>query len=714
MSHALRPIFEPRSVAVIGASSDPDKRGYQVVAALRASGFPGSIYPVNPRGGELLGLPVCSAIEDLPEAPDLAYVARPASAAPAAVEACGRRGIAGAIVPAVGFGETGAEGAALEGELLAAARETGIRLLGPNTSGLLNTHAGLHMVGGEPLPPGRLGLVLQSGNVALDLMTAGSARPVGVSIYVGPGNETDIGFHEILDFLGTHEPTRAIAMYVEGVKDGRALYETARRVAPRKPVVVLKGGRSRRGREAARSHTGAVAGSHEVFLALARQAGMRVVERSDELLAVAETLALQPPSRAAADVGSGVVILSDGGGHATLAADRLTGLGVELARLGETSRSRLRDLLGPAAAVGNPIDCAGATDRSPAAFARALEIAVADPACTAVLMIGLFGGYAIRFADRLAAEELATADALAETAKSAGVPLVLHSLYARREPAPLARLLERDVPVFDSLETAAAAVSARVGRRLASATRRTSAGAAGAERPIDPAPGDGKRRSLSESAARDLAESFGVPFVPATRCSTATEAAEAARTGDRFSLKAISAHLPHKTEAGAVALDLAGPEAVEQAFERVRRSARSYLRDRGLPEEIEGALVSPMQPPPLAQLLIGARRDPQFGPILTIGRGGTDVEVDPDVAIRALPAERTELEGALDELRLAPTLLGHRGRAPADPAPIVDIAMALGRLLLDRRELDEVELNPVFVYADRAMAIDASGFALDV
>lgn len=364
-AHPLAPIFEPRSVGVIGASADPGKRGHQVVAALQRSGFSGPVYPVNPRGGEILGLEVAREVGEIETPPDLVYIATPAGAVPDVVAACGRAGVKGAIVPAVGFRESGEDGAELERRLVAAARETGIRVIGPNTSGLLNTHIGLHMVGGEPLAPGHLAIVSQSGNVALDLMTSAAARPIGVSIDVGPGNESDVGFHEILDFLAGHEPTRAIILYMEGVRDGRALYETARRVTAVKPIVVLKGGRSDAGERAAKSHTGSVAGSYAVFRAIARQGGMIEVEASDELLPVGEALALQPtpplqPTTPAMDGGAGFVVISDGGGHATLAADRFASLGVPLAHLRSETRKALRGLLGPAASARNPVDVAGA------------------------------------------------------------------------------------------------------------------------------------------------------------------------------------------------------------------------------------------------------------------------------------------------------------------------------------------------------------------
>lgn len=706
MTHPLQPIFEPRSVAIVGASANPAKRGYQVVAALGASGFEGPVYPVNPRGGEILGRPAYASVDDLPEAPDLAYIATPAASVPDVVAACGRRGIRGAIVPAVGFRESGDAGRDLETRLLEAARKTGIRVIGPNTSGLLNTHARVHMVGGEPLAPGGIAILAQSGNVALDLMTAAGARPIGVSIYVGPGNETDVAFHECLDFLGQHEPTRAIAMYVEGVHDGRALYETACRVARQKPIVVLKGGRSAAGVSAARSHTGAIAGSYEVFSALARQGGMTEVRRSDELLPVAETLATQPLPG-----GRGVVVLSDGGGHATLTVDGLTEAGVPLAELGPSTRAALSELLGPAASARNPIDLAGAADGDPAAFGQTLDLLTADSACGTVMMTGLFGGYGIRFSSSFVPEEEGTAARLATLTAERGCGLVVHSLYASRASSPLRALLEGGVPVSGSLEIAVRCVRALYDRErfLERVPVRRSSIAAG--RPGFPvaAPRSGPSEWLSELETRRVLEGAGVPLVDAIPCADADAAAAVAGRWEACALKVVSPSLPHKTDAGGVALGLRGPEETRAAFERTAAAARAYLEAKGLPADLRGALVSPMLEPPVAELIVAVRRDAEYGPILTLGPGGTDAELFGDIAIRALPIGDGAVGAMCGELRAAGRLRGTRGRPGVDLEALGRLIGALAGAFLAAPELLEIELNPVFAYRTHCVVVDAIG-----
>ncbi|MFV1987430.1 MAG: acetate--CoA ligase family protein [Gemmatimonadota bacterium] len=732
--HPLRLIFEPKSVGVVGASSDPQKRGHQVVAALQRSGFSGPIHPVNPKGGEIRGLPVARSIAEIDVPPDLVYVATPAAAVPDVVAGCGTAGVGGAIVPAVGFRESGPDGALLEARLLAAARETGIRVVGPNTSGLLNTHIGLHMVGGEPLAAGGLAIVSQSGNVALDLMTSAAARPLGVSIYVGPGNETDVGFHEILEYLAGHEPTRAIVMYMEGVQHGSDLYRVVKCVSKVKPVVVLKGGRSDAGTRSARSHTGSVAGSYRVFRAAARQSGMIEVDGSDELYAVGETLALQPVPARLGSAGAGFVVLSDGGGHATIAADRFVRLGVPLARLAAETQAQLRALLGPAASVRNPVDAAGAPDSAPSVLVRAVEIASADPACAGILLSGLFGGYAIRFAESLESEERAAANGLAEAVARAGIPLVVHSLYERRAPAPLRRLLEAGVPVYGSLELAATCCAALCRRVRASTPSPGSARQGDGDPPVSDArpassvpaePGALEESGagavsvdwLSEVETRELVARNGVTVVDGVFCRSEGDVEQATRAlPGPWAVKAVSKALQHKTEAGAVRLGCEDLEAVERAYRECTAAARAYLgspvhpggrRASAESDPVEGALLTRMLPSPVAELLIGGRRDAAFGPILTVGFGGVDVELAPDISIRVLPVSADEVVEMWSELGRSPVLFGHRGSPGVDLDGLVSTALAVGRCLLDDPMLAEVELNPVFAYPDRCVAIDA-------
>jgi acetyltransferase len=713
MAHPLEPILKPSSVVVIGASRDPRKRGFQALRGLVESGYRGRIHAVHPDGGELLNIPIAPSVEALDEPPDLAYIATRAAAIPALVERCGRKGVRGAVIPAVGFRESGREGESLEGAVLEAARGTGIRVIGPNTSGIVNTSIGLNLVGTRAVPAGRLALVTQSGNVGLQLMTEVAARGQGISVYVGIGNETDVAQHEVLGYLEEDPATAAILMYVEGFQDGRRFLEVATRVNRTKPIVLLKGGRTAGGEASARSHTGALAGSYRILRSALRQADVVEVTRGDELLAVGATLAGQP----ALNPESGAAILADGGGHATLAADAMAELGVPIPRLGKPTRERLRSLLGPAASVANPVDLAGAADGRPRVFAEALEAIVADLAVGGVLVTGLFGGYAIRFAEELVADEAEAATRMVEVAAAVGKPLVVHTLYAAERTEPLRRLASAGVPVLASLETAARCLWAtRVrGRAIAKSAPAlvTAPGPVTGPRTPDRPPAEPPRRAiLTEPEIRELVAGCGVTVVPATFCRTAEEAADAARqSGGPVAVRVVSPMIAHKTDAGGVALGVNGPDEVAVAFARVTAAARAHLDSRAPGPHrpvagIDGVLISPMLPPPIAELIVGVRLDPQFGPILLLGAGGLTAEIEEDVAVRVLPVRRDEVEVMLDELRIAPVLRGFRGRPGVNRPAVADLALALASCLESRPQIVTLEANPVFTYDDRAIAVD--------
>lgn len=723
----LERIFAPRSIAVVGASADPTKRGHQILRALDESGFQGVVHPVNPRGGTLLGRTVVASVGELPDDVDLAVLCTPASAAPDLVRAAGARGIAGAVVLAVGFGESDDDGRRLERELTGAGLEAGVRIIGPNTSGMLNLDAGVNLVGARGVRAGGIALLVQSGNVALSLMNDLTERSWdGVSIYLGVGNEIDLGFAEALGYVGRHPLTTSIILYVEGLRDPRAFLAAAAAVTRSKPIVAIKSGRTVRGAEAARSHTGAVAGPYARLRAGFAQAGIVEVTRTDELLHVAETLGRQPPC----PPGRGIVILSDGGGQGALAADLIDESDAELAVLREDTRTELRALLGPAAAVGNPVDLAGAADADPGVFARAIDVLTADPAVGAILVVGLFGGYAIRFSERLAEVECGAADSIASCAGKAGVGLVVHSMYASHRSAPLDVLGRAGVPVVGSLEVACRCVIELQGRGRFLSRPPWAIGASGAV--VEPARADDVptranvetahpiveaarargERALSEPDARTLLRSAGLDVDPGRIVASADEASRSVESGPdgrpaAWALKLVSADIVHKTEAGGVVLNVRTPDEARRGFALIADNAAAYRGTHGLDAGVVDVLVTPMLPDPRAELLIGATRDRELGPVLTVGAGGIWVEAIADVAQRVSPVEPADVVEMLDELRIGRVLQAGRGRPTVDPAPIVRVALAVLRCLDSHPDVAAVEINPLFVYPDRVAPVDA-------
>ncbi len=710
----LGAIFEPRSIAIVGASANPEKRGHHILRSLGESGYAGRVYAVNRTGGPILGHEAFGSVSELPEAVDLAVLSLPAAATPEVIRECGQRGIAGAVVLAVGFGEAGPEGARLEAELRRAAVEAEIRVVGPNTSGLLNLAHGINLIGARGIRPGRIALLSQSGNIVLGLMNGLSAASrLGVSVCCGLGNEVDVGFGEVLEFLGSDPETRAVVVHLEGTKDARRFLSAAAAITPHKPVIVLKTGRTAPGARSALSHTGAIAGPYERLRAGFRQAGVVEVTRSDELLPVAEALAAQP----AAPPGSGIGILSDGGGQSTLAVDALSELGAPLAELAPGTSAALRSLLGPAAAVRTPVDVAGAGDTNPGVFPRALEVLAADPAVGAVLVVGIFGGYALRFSDTLAPAEAAAARAISETMRRLGKGLVLHSQYACHPSEPLDLLRDAHVPVIESLDAACRA-TAELHRRGAPGARR-GFGKSGfgdpregaASHPVIAAARAEGRVALTETESRALLEDADLGFGPMEVARSPAEAASAAvRAGRPVALKLLSRYVVHKSDAGGVALEIAasdGGRAAAAAFERIAESARGYALAHAFPEEAIAVTVSPMLPVPVLELLVGAVRDPELGPALTLAAGGVFAELLADATHRVLPTSASEIDAALRELTASPLLDGARGRPAVSRTRIVKAAAAVGDCLLRYPEVAEVEVNPLFVYPDRVAAVDA-------
>ena len=738
----LRRIFEPASIAVVGASANPTKRGYQILRGLARSGYPGPVYAVNPRGGRLLGHVLLTSVQALPAGVDLAVLCTPAGMAPALVRACGERGVGGVVVLAVGFGESGSRGTELEARLGEAARAHGVRVIGPNTSGMMNLHQGVNLIGVRDVRAGGIALLVQSGNIALGLMNEIGARTRGgVSVCCGLGNQVDVGFGEVLEYLGEDEHTKAVIAHVEGFTDARAFLRVAAQVTPRKPVVVIKSGRTTVGARAALSHTGAVAGPYDRLRAGLAQAGVTEVRRTDQLVAVAHALASQP----AVPAGGEIAILSDGGGQNTLAVDAITESGARLATLARETRDRLREVLGPAAAVANPVDVAGAADTDPGAFARALDVLAPDPAVGVVLVVGLFGGYGIRFSDRLTAPETEAARAMAARMRALGKAMVVHSMYTTHDSPPLKAFVEAGIPVIESLEAACRAAielerRSRRGRasrwnpdelppasdlqagpaRTASATRPPASDPAatlpppGANTPVPPphpairAAREEGRITLTEVEARALLEAAGLAF-PAAEVADSGEAA--ARAAERFAcpvaVKLLSRRITHKSDAGGVVLDVAGGGAAARAFEAIVSNAHAYAHAENIPSEAWSVLVTPMLPAPMGEVLVGAYRDPQLGPMLTLGSGGTRVEVLRDVTHRVLPVRPRDVKMMIGELRASPLLTGSRSHPPVSVAGIVQAAEAVARCVSTWSDVAEVEVNPLFAYGDRAVPADA-------
>lgn len=687
-------LLDPTAIAVIGASTDPAKRGYQIVRALRESGYPHPVYPVNPTAHEILGLPVLPSVAALPRGVDIAVVAVPGAVVADVLRDCAAAGVAGAVVLANGFAEIGAEGEAAAERLAAVVSETGIRVIGPNTSGMLNTASGANLVGLPDVPRGPLSVVAQSGNMLLSLVRdTHSFRGPGFHICVGLGNQVDVAYGECLTALAEQPETGAVAVHAEGFTDGRAVLVAAARATTHVPVVMLRGGRSAAGRRSVRSHTGSIAAPDAVATALLRQAGVESVTRSDELAVVAGALATLPPMRPR----GGPAVLSDGGGHAALAVDALAEYGVEPATLGSDTVRALRALLGPNATVDGPVDVAGATDTDPAVFAAATELLLRDPNVGSVLIIGLFGAYHRRFDPRLEAVENATADRLLELSARYRAPLLVQSCYAADPIVNHDMLRAGGIPVLASIDQAVRIVAALDRRRthLATVDSRSTL-----ELPA-PAPPLRTAGPVAEPRAREFVEAAGIDTGPWVFAGGPDEVAAAVTDfGCPCAVRVVSPQVVHKSESGGVRLDVTAETAA-----RTVEAMTTAVTAAAPGARIDGFVVTPMYPGRL-ELLVGATNDPTFGPVIAFGSGGTLVEALDDVVFRAAPCTELEAAEMIAETRVNRLLDGYRGRPAVDRGALTALLVRVGALIAAHPEIGELDLNPVLADASGIVPVD--------
>ncbi|KTG26084.1 acetyl-CoA synthetase [Idiomarina sp. WRN-38] len=691
----LHDILAPTGIAIVGASADPTKRGYKAMVGLINGGYRGSIYPINPKADHILGVKAWPSIAEMPGCPELALLCTPAATVPALIAECGRRGVKGAVILASGFGETGEEGAALEAQMMEIARAHGVRIIGPNTSGMFNLHHQINLLALDNVKPGDIGIVSQSGNMLLSLaLEAQHNGQVGFSTYVGPGNQSDIGFNDYLRYLGEDEHTRVATLYVEGFRDGQQFLKVARDVTAMKPVVVYKSGATEQGQKAASSHTGALAGSYQMTVDLLRQAGVSVVQYSDEILPVAEGL-----GRLQKAPGKRVAVISDGGGQATIAADRLSEAGLTLAELSDATRSALREVLLPQASTLNPVDVAGSSDANPSLLARCIELVMADEGVDSVFLVGMFGGYSLRFAESLMGDEMRGAERMVELAQASEKPLVIYSLYAPIKPPALRRLHEAGLPVYSSIEHAVRVLAAlgERGEYLASQqVQETIAPAVPAETGkamLKAAKAEG--RDLLEFEAKGLLAEHGIAVPEEWLVRREDELAGIAQRtqGKPLAMKVVSKDILHKSDAGGVKLNLVGEAPLRDAFQAIQSNAQAYDPNA----QIEGVLVTPMAEKGV-EVIIGMLRDPIFGPVLMFGLGGIFVEVLEDVAFRSLPLTLHDAQSMVDQLKAQKVLAGVRGAAGVDKQALVSLLMQVSQLVEAYPEISELDLNPVIAY----------------
>lgn len=703
----LEKVMHPTSVAVIGASKVETKRGYQAIRTLMDEKYEGRIYPINPKEDSILGFKCYPSVAAISSLIDVALIATPAATVPAILEECGRKGIAGAVILAGGFRESGEQGRELEEKMVSVARLNNIRIIGPNTSGMLNLVDNLNLVGIKNVPKGNIALLSQSGNMALSLITEAKLKSSkGFSYYVGVGNEADIKFHEFLEFFKQDPSTKAILMYVEGMRDGRKFLQQAYLTTLHKPIILLKSGRSVTGKRSAGSHTGAMAGMSRVAKGAFKRAGIIVIDNSDELFPVAETLSSCPVLR-----NNKVAILADGGGHATIAADILSDYGIQIPELNEKTQAKLKKILPGAASVTNPVDVAGGTDADPSVFADCAGIILKDPNVGGLLLVGLFGGYGIRFAESLSLKEEDAAHQMGKMMAKGKKPIVIHSLYNSARPHSLELCRYYGIPVYDSVDVASRCIAALAehGNYLAAYHSKTNFvlnyGAKAKPKAVEIIAGaqQAGRPNLLETEAKEILSQHGVPVVAENLAESEDEAVEmASKVNGAVALKVVSEDILHKSDAGGVRLNLETNREVGQAYRQIIRDCRKYAPEAN----IRGVLVSPMVPVGL-EVIIGTKIDAQFGPIIMYGLGGIMVEILKDVSFRVLPISRFSAKRMIDETQSSPILKGIRGNPQYDEKSLIKLLLTVSEIIEAYPEIEEMDFNPVIVHTEGLSVVDA-------
>lgn len=682
---SLDPLFNPRSIAIIGASSDPVRVSGRPVQILKDAGFKGRIYPVNPNRDQVQGLRSWRSIEAIDEPIDLALITVPAASVEEALRACCRRSVGAAIVFGSGFAEVGDDGRAEQRRLAEIARDGGLRLLGPNCMGVFNVSSRAYVTfstvfSADWPEPGSIGLVSQSGAFASFCYTRARQAGLRLSYGVMTGNEADIDFADCLEWLALDDATRVIVGFMEGFADGAKLCRAlalARDCG--KPVIILKVGSSPAGVETARSHTAQMAGEDAVFEAAFRQYGAWRARTLDELFDLATLASTGPlPARPRA----GVVTVSGGAG--VLMSDSAWHRGVELPPLPEPAQHRLRQRI-TFAPVHNPIDTTGLILDDPTLFPDLLETFANEGDVDAV--VGFYAG--------MGTSDAAPAMVQTLSAAAARFPDVRQVACVLCKPEVRRQLLDAGVAVYDEPDRALQAVAA--GARLRQALGReviaTSAGDQLQALPVPPLP-------LNEAQALDLLRGAGLPVVS---CEMAQDRESAVRVAQQLgfpvALKVLSADLPHKSDKGGVALSLRNPAEIAAAYDAMLPPANPRLAGVA----IQGVLVATMLSG--IELIVGLHRDPVFGWVVMVGSGGIHAELLADRVLRLAPVDHAQALEMIGELRCAPLLAGRRGEPPADVAAAATVIARLSRLD-PGAAVSGIEINPLIVRPVGAYAVD--------
>jgi acetate---CoA ligase (ADP-forming) len=691
----LDKFFDPQSVAVIGASRDPDKLGYAVVHNLIESGFTQKrkVYPINPKADEILGITAYPSVLNVEGDIDLGVIVIPYKFVPQAMRECGEKGIPAVVVITAGFREAGHEGLEREREVLDIAREHNIRIIGPNCLGVIDTYTPLNasFAAGTP-PTGPINFMSQSGALGTAVLDWSLAGEMGFSKFVSLGNKADVSEIDLLGAWASDPNANVLLAYIEGVPDGQAFIDTARAVSKKKPIIAVKSGVTQAGSRAVSSHTGSLAGSEQAYAAAFKQAGVIRAHTMQDMFDFARAFAYQPILP-----GDRIAIITNAGGPGILATDAIERSGLQIARFETETLKKLESYLPDAASAANPVDVLGdsAADR----YQFAIETVAADPNVDGVLVI---------LTPQAMTDILGTANAVADLSGRVDVPVLACFMGAKEVKKGIDVLTARGVPNYLFPERAVACFRAMADYRIGKAQplpkfERIEVDTDAVRKVFEKTRSEG-RVTIGDFEARAILEAVGLRIPESELAENADEAVRlASQIGYPVVLKIASPDILHKTDVGGVRVGLNNAQDVRDAFELMVYRAERYVPGA----RIWGCLVQEMTPQGL-EVLVGMNRDPQFGPLVTFALGGIYVEILKDATFRIAPFSRDEAGQMLEEIRAHALIDGVRGRPPADKAAIVDTLLRIGQLVQDFPEILELDINPLMVFEDGqgAIAID--------
>jgi acetyltransferase len=695
----LERMFAPRSVAVIGATDRDCSVGRTLLLNLSNTSFHGKIYPVNPKRDQILGLACYPNIAAIPEKVDLAIIITPAPSVPGLIGECVDAGVVSAVVISAGFKERGAEGMRLEQQIREKLQPSKMRVIGPNCLGIMHPATGLNATFAHDMAlPGSVAFLSQSGALETAILDWSIQERVGFSALVSTGSMLDVGWGDLIDYFGEDPNTESILVYMESVGDARSFLSAARAVALKKPIIVIKAGRSEAASKAASSHTGALTGSDEAFDAALRRCGILRVPSIADVFYMAKTLARQPRPK-----GPRLTIVTNSGGPGVLATDALIAHGGELAAMSDSTIQSLNQFLSPHWSHANPIDILG--DAEPSQYARTLELAVNDPNSDGLLVVLCPQGMT---------NPAQVAERLAPYATGRGKPILASWMGGDLVSGGVAKLNQSGIPTFAYPDTAARVFcymwryseNLRALYETPSLAEEIEARDTACEQAhaiLDKVRKSG-RTLLTELESKQVLTAYGIPTVETRLAKSESEAVSIAHEiGFPVVLKIYSETITHKTDIGGVKLNLATEDAVAHAY----REIEAAVIAKASRDQFQGVTVQPMVRLDGYELILGSSVDPQFGPVMLFGSGGQLVEIYRDRALALPPLNATLAQRLMERTKVFRALKGIRGRAPVDIDQLKRALIRFSRLVVEQPWIKEIDINPLLASPERLLALDA-------